>query len=209
MEYTTDLKHILDGKGKIVAKQGAAFAMSDFLAKMVYLATIKLSVDIKYKCFKCNAKNASHEINQDDNVAWVCNDCKVSGVITNWRGSIWDMTKPLPSYDVFVERLKSERLRLNLSIKVVSECMGVKEQTLIQYEKGLSSPIVPSVLNLEDLGFNMDYLMGFDDHYGVKSIDDSKIVKASNIVDKVVSILGVIPTERQRLELGLILYGEL
>ena len=36
---------------------------------------------------------------------------------------------------IFVERLQSERLRLNLSRAAVAQDMGVQPQTVIQYEK--------------------------------------------------------------------------
>lgn len=93
MSYVTDLTHLLDSKGAIASKKGVGFTMADFQTKIVYHTTLKDNINSTYKCFKCKGSNASSNIQDDDEIAWVCNNCGITGFIKNWRGSLWDMSQ--------------------------------------------------------------------------------------------------------------------
>lgn len=106
--------------------------------------------------------------------------------------------------EIFVKRLTSERLRLKLSRKEVAACMGVQPQTLIQYEKGLSSPTVSNVKKLKQLAFDIDYLFNIE-RTSLANINNMRIKEVTDKVKKISSILGTTLTDKQQLELALIL----
>lgn len=112
---------------------------------------------------------------------------------------------------VFIDRFQSERLRLKLSRAEVADCMGVQSQTVIQYEKGLSSPTLANVRKLKKIGFDLDYLMDIDNISPIKinEIDESKLKKTTELVDEVENIISTALNERQRLELGLLFLSKI
>lgn len=61
--------------------------------------------------------------------------------------------------DFFGERLKEERVRLGLTQAKLALLMGVKQLTIVQYEKDSSKPNLTSVYRLLDHGFNVQYLL--------------------------------------------------
>lgn len=59
----------------------------------------------------------------------------------------------------FGERLRTERIRLSLTQEALAEQTGVKQQTIHMYERGKTSPTLQFVYKLQDLGFNLPYLL--------------------------------------------------
>lgn len=57
------------------------------------------------------------------------------------------------------ERMRAERVRLSLTQESLAERVGVKQQTIYQYEKGRTSPTLQFVYSLQALGFNLQYLL--------------------------------------------------
>lgn len=65
----------------------------------------------------------------------------------------------LPLSERFGERLRNERIRLCLTQEELANKAGVRPLTIIQYEKGKSSPPVKFIYLLKDIGFDISYLM--------------------------------------------------
>ena len=90
--YITDATHFLDEKGAIGPKDGPALEMSEFFGSVIVAATLSTLPSQAVRCFKC-----SHEVhavlNKQDKIEWACGGCDACGVISNWRGTLWDMTE--------------------------------------------------------------------------------------------------------------------
>ncbi|UYZ84700.1 helix-turn-helix domain-containing protein [Entomomonas sp. E2T0] len=61
--------------------------------------------------------------------------------------------------ETFGNRLKEERVRLDLTQEELAEKTGIRAITIIQYEKGKSSPPIKFIYSLQDLGFDIAYLL--------------------------------------------------
>lgn len=59
----------------------------------------------------------------------------------------------------FGTRFKNERIRLNLTQKELANKMDIQPLTIIQYEKGKSSPNVEFIYSLQRIGFDISYLI--------------------------------------------------
>ena len=85
----------------------------------------------------------------------------------------------------FGERLKTERLRLNLTQEELATKMNVRPLTIIQYEKGKSSPAVKFIYALQDIGFDLAYLMtGTTNPYSIE-LSQEIIKEVAHMVDKI------------------------
>lgn len=64
-----------------------------------------------------------------------------------------------PLGEGFGERMRLERRRLGLTQEGLAERVGVRQQTVYQYEKGNTSPTLQFIYSLHSVGFNMQYLL--------------------------------------------------
>lgn len=60
--------------------------------------------------------------------------------------------------DSFGNRLKEERIRLKLTQEELANKVGVRPITILQYEKGKSSPPIKFIYSLQEIGFNLIFL---------------------------------------------------
>lgn len=65
----------------------------------------------------------------------------------------------LPLGEGFGERMRQERKRLGLTQETLAHRVGVRQQTILQYEKGSTSPSVQFLYALHGIGFNLQYLL--------------------------------------------------
>lgn len=70
----------------------------------------------------------------------------------------------------FSERLRSERIRLELSQETVAKLCAVSQQTVYKYEAGTTIPTISFIYSLEGLGFNTKYII-----FGAEADDFSHI----------------------------------
>jgi len=61
--------------------------------------------------------------------------------------------------DGFGQRMRQERKRLGLTQEALAERVGVRQQTVLQYEKGNTSPTLQFIYSLHEAGFNMQVLL--------------------------------------------------
>lgn len=93
--YVTDAIHFLDEKGAIGPKSGPGLKLSNFFGRVIVLATShsESAINGYVKCIKCESEQITALINSKNEVAWKCNGCGETGVITNWQGTLWDWTE--------------------------------------------------------------------------------------------------------------------
>ena len=74
-------------------------------------------------------------------------------------------------------RLKEERNRLGLTQKELAGLLGIKPLTLLQYEKGNSSPTILNAYSLQILGFNLDYMFNGNNQTNVVNKIDFDLLR--------------------------------
>jgi hypothetical protein len=89
----TDLTHFLDKSGAIGPVKGPARAMAQFLVDLVAHASNTTSQTLLApKCFKCKKAAVHAGLAPDNAVVWACPWCRIEGRVSNWRGSLWDLS---------------------------------------------------------------------------------------------------------------------
>jgi len=92
--YITDARHFLDDTGAIAPLRGRAKAMADFHAGVIAYATDFHSVCVALpRCFKCKKGTVEAALAQDDAIVWYCPRCQAEGRISNWQGTLWDLSE--------------------------------------------------------------------------------------------------------------------
>lgn len=89
--YITDATHFLDEKGAIGPQRGPGRKLADFLGTVIVSATLQGTGQPAPICFKCAAAVKAHGP-VSGVIGWQCAGCGESGRITNWEGTLWDMT---------------------------------------------------------------------------------------------------------------------
>lgn len=92
--YIADAKHFLDAKGAIAPSRGPAKAMADFHAGVIGHATDYEETGVAAAtCFKCKKSDVLINRALDDAILWSCPRCHAEGRISNWQGSLWDLSE--------------------------------------------------------------------------------------------------------------------
>ena len=92
--YITDARHFLDDKGAIAPVRGPAKALADFHAGVIAYATdFDSSGVLLPRCFKCKKDTVEAAFAQDDDILWRCPRCRAEGRISNWQGTLWDLSE--------------------------------------------------------------------------------------------------------------------
>ncbi len=91
--YITDARHFLDEKGAVSPRRGPAKAMADFHASVIAYATDYEEAGVAAaNCFKCKKAEVRVTRALDDAIVWSCPHCKAEGRISNWQGTLWDLS---------------------------------------------------------------------------------------------------------------------
>jgi len=92
--HITDARHFLDDKGAIVPLRGRAKAMADFHAGVIACATKFDETGVTLpRCVKCKKGTVEAALAQDDAIVWHCPRCQAEGRISNWQGTLWDLSE--------------------------------------------------------------------------------------------------------------------
>ena len=92
--YITDARHFLDDKGAMAPLRGPAKAMADFHAGVIAYATDFDDAGVTLpRCFKCKKDTVEAALAQDDAIVWRCPRCRAEGRISNWQGTLWDLSE--------------------------------------------------------------------------------------------------------------------
>ena|ERR1039457_644232 len=99
--WVTDITHFLDEKGEMAVESGQALRFAEYLASIISLIThpapVSVSFDVPCRC-RPNRKPCKGFIEGDtdqdtDSIVWWCPDCGDHGFISNWQGTLWDMSE--------------------------------------------------------------------------------------------------------------------
>lgn len=99
--WITDITHFLDEDGHIVSVPAEAKRMGDYFAAIVMMASFSepdYPPEYKVSCRRRpNRKPCKEEIvgwiePDGDDIFWICSKCQDRGRISNWRGTIYDMS---------------------------------------------------------------------------------------------------------------------
>ena len=92
--YITDARHFLDDKGAVAALRGPAKAMADFHGGVIAYTTGCDDTGVTLpRCFKCKKGTVEAARAQDDAIVWRCTRCQAEGRISNWQGTLWDLSE--------------------------------------------------------------------------------------------------------------------
>jgi hypothetical protein len=87
-------RRFLDDKGAIAPLRGPAKAMADFHAGVIaYSTDFDDTGVILPRCFKCKKGTVEAALAQDDAIVWQCPRCQAEGRISNWQGTLWDLSE--------------------------------------------------------------------------------------------------------------------
>ncbi len=114
----------------------------------------------------------------------------------------------------FGVRLKEERNRLGFTQEVLAKLIDIKPLTLLQYEKGNSSPTMKLVYRLRELGFNVNYMVNGENTgsiVDVNKISASILEKSLEMSEKIISssLKSVLLSATQKLRLQLLIIDQL
>ncbi len=91
--HITDVRHFLDAKGAIGPQKGPAQQMAEFHAGVIAYATdFDDTGVIAPSCFKCKKAAVEVSLALDDAIYWSCPRCKAEGRMSNWQGTLWDLS---------------------------------------------------------------------------------------------------------------------
>jgi RNA polymerase subunit RPABC4/transcription elongation factor Spt4 len=99
--WITDITHFLDKEGEIISEPAQARKLAEYFAAIIVMASfLDPDYPTEYRVLcrrRPNRKPCQEEIAgfvepETDNIVWVCPACGDGGLISNWRGTIWDMT---------------------------------------------------------------------------------------------------------------------
>ena len=99
--WVTDITHFLDEEGEIISEPTKARKLGEYLAAIIVMASFpdpEYPSDYRVRCRRRpNRKPCLEEIvgfvdPETDDIVWMCPACGDSGLISNWRGTIWDMS---------------------------------------------------------------------------------------------------------------------
>ena len=91
--HITDARHFLDEKGAIAPRRGPAKVVADFHAgRIAYVTDFDDTGVLAPTCFKCKKTVVKFTMAQDDANLWPCPHCSAEGRVSNWRGTLWDLS---------------------------------------------------------------------------------------------------------------------
>ena len=100
--YVIDLTHFLDSKGAIAPERGPARKMANFLTAVVAHASDFDRPDATpgpacFNCRKRDDRRVETGMTEDEGIIWRCPACGTEGRISNWQGTLWDLSHDAPS----------------------------------------------------------------------------------------------------------------
>lgn len=100
--WITDITHFLDEEGELVTEPPQAKAIADYFTAIVMMSSFpdpEYPPEYKVKCRRrpkrkpCQAEIIGFIDPESDDVMWMCPKCHDRGLISNWRGTMWDMSE--------------------------------------------------------------------------------------------------------------------
>lgn len=99
--WITDITHFLDDDGEIISEPAQARKFGEYLAAIIVMSSYpepEYPAEYRVNCRRRpNRKPCQEEIvgfvdHETDDIVWMCPKCNDRGLISNWQGTIWDMS---------------------------------------------------------------------------------------------------------------------
>ena len=99
--WFTDITHFLDENGDMIKEPSQARKLGEYLAAIIAMASYpdpEYPPEYKVSCRRrpnrkpCLTEIAAWLDPDNDDVVWICPVCQDKGLISNWRGTMWDMS---------------------------------------------------------------------------------------------------------------------
>jgi hypothetical protein len=100
--WITDITHFLDDTGNLIEEPKEARALADYFTAILVMATYPepdyppeylVSCRRRPQRKPCREEIVGFIDPETDAVVWMCPKCNDRGLISNWQGTIWDMSK--------------------------------------------------------------------------------------------------------------------
>jgi hypothetical protein len=94
----TNAQHFLDSKGAIAPQTGPARAFAEFIGAIIALATHpdpESDITVKCRKKKCHGEIFATDADNGE-IDWSCSHCDEEGIISEWKGTLWDLTSLPP-----------------------------------------------------------------------------------------------------------------
>lgn len=99
--WVTDITHFLDEEGDIAGESAPAIRFAEYLVSIISLIShpkpvpVELSVSCRRRPHRkpCKGQIEGHIAPYTEDIVWWCPLCGDSGFITNWKGTIWDLSE--------------------------------------------------------------------------------------------------------------------
>ena len=98
--WVTDITDFLDEEGYIVPESGPALRIAEYFVSIISMishpAPVPVSLDVACRR-RPNRKPCKGHIKGDIGpdtgvIVWWCPECRDSGFISNWQGTMWDLS---------------------------------------------------------------------------------------------------------------------
>lgn len=105
--WTTDITDFLDDDGEMILEPQEARKLAEYFATIILMVSYpdpEYPPEYLVKCRrKPNRKPCHEEIAgwiepESDDIYWICPKCNDRGRISNWRGTMWDISDELISH---------------------------------------------------------------------------------------------------------------
>jgi len=99
--WITDITHFLDETGEMITEPKEARKLAEYFASIIIMSSHpepEYPPEYKVLCRRrpkrkpCLTEIAGWLDPETDDVVWICPKCRDKGIISNWRGTIWDMS---------------------------------------------------------------------------------------------------------------------
>jgi hypothetical protein len=99
--WYTDITHFLDDNGDMIKEPPQARKLAEYLAAIIVMASFPdpdYPPEYRVSCRRrpnrkpCLTEIAGWLDPETDDVVWICPVCQDRGIISNWKGTIWDMS---------------------------------------------------------------------------------------------------------------------
>jgi hypothetical protein len=99
--HHNDLTDLLDDAGEIIVEPKQAKELAEFITDIIFMASypaMEYPPEYTVNCHcspdhePCFGKIVGFINRESDEIMWMCPSCNDRGFISNWRGTMWDMS---------------------------------------------------------------------------------------------------------------------
>jgi hypothetical protein len=100
--WISDITHFLDDHGNLIEEPKEARVLADYFAAIIVMASYPepdYPPEYRVSCRRrpqrkpCREEIVGFIDPETDDVVWMCPKCNDRGFISNWQGTIWDMSE--------------------------------------------------------------------------------------------------------------------